>query len=294
MTDEQPCNIQVAIEAGKQIADAESRICQPGGIPVSVVPDGMKVAILNELLRLQDEREPAPRRLRGTATHQELESFCSHVNRFKDAASTIWADTLKLQLTAIFNYHQGTSTSGEDPEIAPASARWADHRSVYACPLSEEWELWMGHNEKWLGQEEFGRFIEDNFDNLANPTPNDEFPPPARVLEVARSLQINAKRQFERTINPTSGEGVFTWKEEHEKTGSTKVPKSFLVGIPVFEAGEAYRIQARLRYRISDGRAQFQYGLYQAQVVLRDAFEKVRSLAQLKTGLPVFAGNPEQ
>lgn len=288
--DNNNCNVKAAIDAGKQIADTASRIANLGEIPVAIVPEGMRPIVLLELLAAQDQRGAAPRRLKGTAVHHEVSSFIAHVNRFKTTDSVVWADAQKANLTAVYNYHGGSGKEGGQPV-----PRWGDHCAVYSCPLSVEWQRWMGLHEKWMVQETFGQFIEDNLIDLASPDPNDtEFPMPARVLEVARSLQINAKRQFERTINPSTGEGVFSWKEEHEPKGTTKVPKGFLLGLPVFDAGDRYRLEARLRYQVEGGQAKFQYSLYQPQHVLRDAFNKVRQQVGVETGLAVFAGTPER
>jgi uncharacterized protein YfdQ (DUF2303 family) len=290
-------NTQAAIEAGKQIGSAESRIVELGGIPVAIYPQDMKAAVLQSVLDAQDARAEAPQRLRGTSVHQELPSFIAHVNRHKDVDSVIFADPEKVKLTAIYNYN-GPTAKKPDGGYAEAgtTARWSDHRAVYACPLSVQWKLWLMHNEQWFSQELFGTFLDDNFGDLGNPgkTAIDrEMAEPAKVLEVARSLVINAKHSFQREINPTTGEGVLHWKKENEARGSTKVPKSFLLGIPVFEGGELYRIEARLRYEVREGAARFCYSLYLPQVILRDAFAKVRKEAQEQTGLVLFAGSPE-
>lgn len=291
------CNVAAALAAGEKIADARSRLHEHGGVPVAVLPDDMKVVVLEKLIAVQDERADAPRRLRGLAVHQELGSFIAHVNRFKDADSVIYADTEKVKLTAVLNYHRGTliAIDGE-PEARAAEPRWSDHRSVYACPLSDQWNLWLAHHEKWMPQEVFGQFIEDNLTDLGNPTKHSldrEMPDPTRVLEVARTLVVNAKCSFKREINPSTGEGVLLWAKENEARGSTKVPKAFLLGIPVFEGGELYRIEARLRYDVREGAARFCFSLYQPQTILRDAFAKVREEAQKSTRLVMFAGSPE-
>lgn len=295
---DQDNNVQAAVEAGKQIADVKTRITHVGNIPVALTETekGSHVGVLDAVLAKQDERADAPRRLRGTATHHEQASFIAHVNRFKDEDSTIWADAGSVRLTAVLNYHRGALA---DAGVAlKPSPRWNDHRAVYACPLSEQWKRWIANNEKWMTQEAFGQFVEDNLTDLANPDPGNaldkDMPPPARVLEVARSLVVNAKTDFQRTINPTTGEGVFTWKKDNEVQGTTKVPKSFLLGIPVFDAGEAYRIEARLRYSVDNGVAKFQFALYQPQAIVRDAFDKVRKQVAEGTRLLVFAGSPEQ
>lgn len=294
-------DVQAAVAAGAATTVINDRLYTYGGeIPLAISPQG-KVEVLQDVLAVKDQRADAPRRLKGTAQITEVESFIDLVNRFKDGDSAIFADVGAVKLTAVFNYHPGYKKGAElvggiEPD-APAAPRWSDHRAVYACPLSAEWQLWTKNNEKWMTQEAFGQFLEDNLRDLAAPCADLEsdkdMPAPARVLDVARNLIVHASHQFERTINPSTGEGTFLFKKDNDVKGTTKVPKSFLLGIPVFEAGDPYRVEARLRYTVDDGKAKFQYALCQPQVTLRDAFNEVRKKVQEKTGLPLFAGAPQ-
>ncbi len=81
-------------------------------------------------------------------------------------------------------------------------------------------------------------------------------------------------------------------KVDQEQT-STKLPPVFLIGIPVFEAGARYRLEARLRMQFKEGRPLFSFLLTQVEAVKRDAFDEVRGRVLKETGLPVFAGKPE-
>lgn len=285
-------DVQAAVAAGAATTIIEDRFHHVGDIPLAISPQG-KVEVLQELLAVQDQRAEAPRRLKGTALLTEVDSFIELVNRFKDGDSAIFADAGSVKLTAVFNYHMAQDSQQNEGE----PARWGDHRAVYACPLSAEWKLWTASNEKWMGQEAFGQFIEDNLKDLAAPcadVPGDkDMPEPARVLDVARNFIVHASHQFERSINPSTGEGTLVFKKENEVKGTTKVPKSFLLGIPVFEAGDAYRVEARLRYTVDGDKLKFQYALCQPQVTVRDAFGEVRKKVQQATGLPLFAGAPQ-
>lgn len=285
MDDEQRTENDAAIEAGEAAAQIDDRVTERNGIPIGLESERGKIRVLSDVLAAADERAEAPRRRKGSATHQELDSFIAHVNRFKDAGSVVWADAQNTKLTAVLNYHP----AGE------AAPRWNDHRSIYACPLSRQWLLWIGRNEKPMGQEEFGQFVEDNMADLANPgaEPEDaDLPPPAKVLEVARTLIVRTKGEFSRTLNPTSGEFSLVNKLENEST-STKIPRAFLLQLPVFEAGTPYRVEARLRFSMADGKPRFAFALYQIDVIKRDAFGEVRQQVVEGTGLPVFVGTPE-
>lgn len=286
-------NAEACIDAGIGLAQIENRITEVEvdgvDVPVALTPNGMTLHVLADVIKAADERAQKPRRLRGTATHHELESFITHLNAFKDPASVVFADVNNVKLTAVFDYNvAGAGTEGENV------ARWGQHRSVYACPLSAEWKRWTGANEQWMGQDKFAQFIEDNMVDLANPSSSDYdvMPKPAAVLEMARKLSINIQGEFKREINQTTGESTLINKTEHGPN-STKIFKAFVLGIPVFEAGEKYRVEARLRFTIADGPPKFSYALYQSDAIKRDAFGEVRAKVAAATDLPVYAGSPE-
>lgn len=285
-----PDHIQSAIDAGIGLADIGDRIQDVDGIPVALVPNGMTMRPLKDVLELADSRDTKPHRLRGTAHHHEIASFIAHVNAFKDEDSVVYADCEKVTLTAVLNYHRHKDGGPRGDE----GARWADHRSIYACPLSREWKTWTAKNEKAMSQEEFAQFVEDNMVDLASPTAEDGdlYPKPAAVLEMALKLTINLQGEFSRSINPTTGESTLVNKTEHGPN-STKIFKSFLLGIPVFEAGARYRVEARIRFQLEGGRARFSYALYQPEAIKRDAFAGVRAEVEKGTSLAVFAGTPE-
>jgi uncharacterized protein YfdQ (DUF2303 family) len=282
-------NAEAAIDAGIGLAEIERRITNQHigdvDVPVAIIPNGMSMRVLEDVLKIGDARAEKPRRLVGTAIHQELESFIAHAVRFKDENSVVFADVASVKLTAVFDYHQ-----------AAGAPRWGGHRSVYACPLSREWKVWTENNERTFTQEKFAQFLEDNQVDICSPDADSGekslFAAPAAMIEMARKLTLNLVGEFKREINPTTGESTLINKAEHG-SGSTKIPVGFILGIPVFEAGEAYRLEARLRFSMPEGKPTFSYSLYQPDAVKRDAFGKVRADVAAGTQLPVFAGTPE-
>ena len=289
-TDPTGTNIAAALEAGKQALTASERLIDipfvADEIPMALTRNGETLRPLTEVLQLHDERATAPRRRKGIASFTELASFIDHVNRFKDAHSVIFAETEEPKLVAVLDYHEAT---------AAGAPRWGQHRSVYSLPLSRAWKLWGEHDGQKMRQEVFAQFIEDHMDDLASPSgsgDDKDLPLPSELLTMARNLTINSKGTFSRSINPTTGEGALICKNENEST-STKIPRAFLLGIPVFEAGTRYAVQARLRLDMSGGAPLFSYALYRADEIKRDAFGEVRTMAAQRTELPVLAGTPE-
>jgi uncharacterized protein YfdQ (DUF2303 family) len=283
-------NTQAAIEAGRATADAIDKLFfvrqtkhEDGETEVPVVVlqgenGGEKTVILKDALELADSRAERPRARRGTAVLTDVDSFIAHAERFKDEHSAIFADRSGVKLQAVYDYHDDGG-----------KARWGKHRAAYACPLSRQWKLWLGRNEQPMNQADFGQFIEDNLSDLAA---GEGFPAPADVLLMARKLVVHTKGTFERSINVTTGESSLVNKVENEAT-STKIPKAFLLGIPVFEMGEAFKVEARLRFFMQDGGPRFAFSLYQHQAVLEIAFGEVCEKVRKGTSMPLFYGAPE-
>lgn len=266
-------DIKAAIEAGQRIATAEACINAKEGV---LYQNGK---VLREVMEAADQRADAPRRLKGTAIFAELDGFIAHVNRFKRPDTVVFANVVNVQLTAVLNYNGAG---------VPA---WGDHRSVYACPLSDAWKRWAEKDGKAFSQDDFGAFVEENAADLAGPE-GEDLATPARLLETARNLIVRTKGSFERVVNPNTGEFSLVNKLENEST-STRIPRGFVLGIPVFEAGAPYRVEARLRFALRDQRATFSYQLVQPVTILRHAFGEVRTRVAEATALPVWAGSPE-
>lgn len=278
-------NMKTIVEAAREGADAEKKIIEILGIPLVITPSG-SASILKAVIDLADERGDKPRRRRGQSMHDELASFIAHVNRFKDTDSAVFADIDNTTVTAVLDYHRAG---------AAADPRWGQHRSVYECPLSAEWQRWNENDGVKMSQDTFAQFIEDNLDDLRAPTGNGadkDLPMPSEVLTMARNLVIRSKGEFSRSMNPTTGESSLVCKNENDTT-STRIPRAFLLGIPVFEAGVTYAVEARMRMDMSSGRPQFSYSLYKPEAIKRDAFGEVRTMVEQQTTLPVFAGSPE-
>ena len=256
----------------------------------------MTATVMKEALDERDRRKERPLRVEGTSTLQELDSFVALANRFKRPSSAVFADIDATKLTAIFDYHDPTGEK-DGAEIA----RWGKHRAVYTAPRSRQWQAWVALEGKPLTQDQFAAHLEANLDDLTLPPEARaksedgvarEYGAPARVLDMARRLQIFQKGEFSRAVDPVNGNMQLVVRQENEPQ-STKIYGGFWLGIPVFEAGAPYAVEARIQFRMIEARPTFAYALHQKDEVLRHAFGEVRARVVKDTGLPLFAGRPE-
>jgi uncharacterized protein YfdQ (DUF2303 family) len=267
------------------------RVGQPGAkIPVALVTEiddegapVTSVKVLTGVIEEMDKRAPGPRRRTGSVRLTDEDSFIAFVNRWGSVDTVIYADTSALAFAAVLDDHP----IGDDINGLAAS-RWREHRATYACPRSPEWQAWTANDEKWLTQTAFADFIEARLEDMVKA---DACAAPLDVLQMARQLHIRTKGTFQREVNQTTGDSILVNKTETE-TGSTVIPRAFAIAIPVFEGGERYQIEARVRFGFVEGVPRFSYTLHRRKEIERDAFGAVRRKIDSATGRLVLAGTP--
>ncbi|MGS0976165.1 DUF2303 family protein [Burkholderia glumae] len=240
-----------------------------------------------------DERDdskllPAPLRKVARVRVRDVDSFIDYLKRHGSLTDcTIWcqADYVqgKISFTGILNDH------GED-ENAPA---WRDHRALFSPEFSEEWRRWSGLNKKQMNQTEFASFIEDNLKDIACPD-GSGLPSGGAMLEMALSFEATQDMRFKSAIRLSNG-GVnlsFVQDDDAQTLQKMSVFERFAIGVPVFWNGDAYQIDARLRYRVRDGKLVFWFELIRADKVLEAAATTIITTIKENTGNPFFFGDP--
>lgn len=278
--------ISAAVAAGLMAADIGARVkildFQGYQFPIALGEDGTPKLMADVLDDIRT-RADGPHRRAGQTSHDELESFIAYVNRFKHTSQTVlFGRAQDFTVLAVLDYHTpgGAIVGG---------AGWSKHRARYVSPRSLEWKNWTGNDGKDMPQAVFADWIEQHADDIASA---DGMPKAAELLEMSRNLQIHVAGQFSRTIDPTTGTGSLVVKEEHAQH-STKIPKAFALKLRVFDGGEWWAVEARVRFRLVGGNAIFSYTLHRREEIEREAFDQVRTVVQEKTGCPLFMGQPE-
>ena len=114
------------------------------------------------------------------------------------------------------------------------------------------------------------------------------------MLEISRSLEAKKKVNFASGLRLSNGQHQITYEETIEGTaakGRLMVPETFALGIAVFEGGDRYRVEARLRYRIADGgKMTMWFDLLRPHKVLEDALSFVLRSIEAELGMQVLNG----
>lgn len=258
-------------------------ISEPGGnLKRVALPPGWTLTEKDDDPRLLAQ----PRRKIAKVKLHDAESFIDYVKRHGSLTdSTVWcvADYLagKVNFLAILNDH------GEDE----TKAAWQDHRATFGPKFSEEWNRWVGKHKQAFSQAEFASFIEDNLKDIASVEGQ---PTGAQMLEMALTFEANQDMRFKSAIRLQSG-GVqmqFVQDDDAQTLQKMQVFDRFSIGFPVFWNGDAYRIDARLRYRVRDGKLTFWFELIRQDKVLEAATQTLIAQIREKTGNPFFFGEP--
>ena len=225
-----------AIEAIKDLARQIATPLEIHGVPHIAIPDGMTLHALPTL-------QPRPARIQGTIELHTAAAFIAYWQYFALPESVIFFDQSRATFTAIFDYHRTENPFDE------AAASWCEHRAVYACPKTAEWELWESMSAKPMNQVEIAYFIEQNVDDI-------QAPAGAEMLEIVTTLKAKTKVEFNKVIRLSSGHNELTYNEVIEgaagPTGNLRIPEEITLGIVPFQGSEAYAIKAKFRYRIKD------------------------------------------
>jgi len=269
-------DVGAALDAGLTLAEPAALSPQDGPVYVAR-PEGVRGHIVDlEIF------EPRPRRKRGVVELQTVDDFASYVLRHDDPTSTtIWCDVYKHQLEAVINGHAGV---GDD------RPGWGDHRAVLKLLLTPEWKHWKLLDGQLVDQLRFAEHIEDGLDDITDP-------PSADMLEIAQTISGTRTVDFRAARRVGDGTVGVEWVEEQTaragQKGDLQIPERFTLAIAPFLGEEPYKVEARLRWRMRDGKLALGYKLTRPDLILRDAIDQIANrLSARFPGDRVFTGAP--
>jgi hypothetical protein len=240
----------------------------PDGLPFVIVPQGHAIAPV--------PIGHIPNRHRGTVKLRDALSFVAYVNRYGCGTSTIYATMDPARFVAVLNDH--------DSEQGVAG--WRDWRADFTLPASREWQTWTKGDRRDVGQIAFAEFIEDNLPDIVSPSGD-------ALMKMVLNFEATKASAFKGVHRLQDGSAQVQWVDEVKGNGSTTIPASIALSIPVFENGENYNVDARFRYRISDGKLTMRYELVRPHKVLESAFREVWDAIAKGVCMTPLLGTPE-
>lgn len=225
-----------------------------------------------------------PTRKRGTHELNDAESFIAFIRDQGSLASCrIYAQTdyvgSEVCFTAVMNDH------------AQEDAHWRDFRAVYKPILSVEWQTWIFKNGKALSQAEFATFLDDNSKDIASVASS---PTGAQILEMALNFEAKQEAIYRSAIRLQSGAVAFEYTDKEDDSTIKRMDlfSRFTIGIAPFFNGDGYQLQARLKYKLANGKITFHYELIRPDLALQQATLKLVEKIKAEAGFPLFFGRP--
>lgn len=238
------------------------------------VPAGYQQKDITDLV---EKARDMPFRKRGTVALGDVPSFIAYC---QDQAATdkgyLYADPDARSITAVFNDQRALGQPG-----------WRDHRATFKAEFTPEFQLWMGHNKQHKSQTDFAEFLEDNLADLQGEDA-------ALLLNVATTIQASSGINFASARRLQDGQTQLTYNEVIDAKagadGALKIPQTFTLGLRIFKNGDAYKLTARLKYRLGGGSVKFWYELERPERAVEDAFSGYVAEVREKSGYAVLVG----
>lgn len=230
-----------------------------------------------DITSLVEHARDTPFRKRGTVALGDVPSLIAYC---KDQAGThdgyIYADPDARCITAVFNDHRHADYAG-----------WRDHRATFVAEFTPEFKLWMQGNKAQKSQTDFAEFLEDNLADLQGDDA-------ALLLNVATTIQATSGINFASARRLQDGQTQLTYNEiidaKAGADGALKIPQTFTLGLRIFKNGDAYKLTARLKYRLGGGAVKFWYELERPERAVEDAFMGYVAEVREKSGYAVLIG----
>lgn len=176
----------------------------------------------------------------GVIVCHNLLAFNTFVVAHKETRTAIFANAETKTIRAIFDFREPFTDQG-------ASNGWGQFSAELAFKESRKLKEWKRTTEP-MSQGEFANFLEDHVDDVLEPSGVD-------LLSIATDLEASSTGSFVGRVNMQNGNVSLSYQDETKTT--VEVPKEIVLGIPLFENGNRYRLRARLRYIVGGGQVKF-------------------------------------
>lgn len=263
---------RIMLQAGAALANPRKNPDAHGAHFV-VLPPGHSVGEL--------PRDPRPDHPKALVRLRDAPSFIGYVNDHKFSDSRIFASLEPARFLAVIDEFAA------DPELSVnEQAAWREFRVDFTVPPSREWLLWNKANRQHMSQLGFAEFLEDNLPDVMTPDG-------ATLLEMANNFEAAQTGSFVATQRLQDGSHNLQWRADNNAAGTVRLPQQITLLIPVFENDQPATLDARLRYRINDGKLAIWYELIRPHKVLEAAFRNTWKRIANETGVPILLGSPE-
>lgn len=250
--------------------------------PVIDGPHGARHILVPEGFRLETAHDPhalPPHIVKTAVVVDQRASLSAYVNRFSDARSILIADYDAGSIKAVLDWHfDNAVVDGGSLDPQPR-----EHTCTLKLRPSEEFKRWAEMENSFHGQAEFAAFLEENAVDVIDPEP-------AVLIEISRDLEGTQGVTFKSSTRLENGDRSFVYETETRAKGDIKVPREFVLSIPLYDGEEPVPLRCAFRWRINGGQLQMGFVWRRVEYQRRAHFAQIATAASEETGRPVFFG----
>ena len=250
--------------------------------PVIDGPHGARHILVPEGFRLEAAHDPhalPPHIVKTAVVVDQRASLSAYVNRFSDIRSILIADYDAGSIKAVLDWHFDNAVV-EGGSLDPQPR---EHTCTLKLRPSEEFKRWAEMEKSFHGQAEFAAFLEENAVDVIDPEP-------AVLIEISRDLEGTQGVTFKSSTRLENGDRSFVYETETRAKGDIKVPREFVLSIPLYDGEEPVPLRCAFRWRINGGQLQMGFIWRRVEYQRRAHFMQIATAASEETGRPVFFG----
>lgn len=270
-------NMQPVIDAARQGA-LPTKLHESDGVAYWLIPGvGQEPSKVEEIEYWR--QAGTPRRKSGHVTVFDAASFNQVLADNSDTGNiAIYFDRNpeKPSVVAVLNGH------------GKAGPGWGDFRCSILFRSTPQWMKWRGIDGKMMSQVGFAEFLEDNLEDIAEPAG-------AIMLEIATYLEAVRTVNFRSGIRLASGTVQFRHDQSDEAkvgAGTIEVPETIVLGVAPIFGLPSYRVPARFRYRIENGKLMLGVKLQRVETMMAQIVEDVAAKIERGANVSVMDGLP--
>ena len=216
-----------------------------------------------------------PRCKTGADRVTNVEHFIAYLAKHANPDTELWGNTTRGTVKAVINAH--------GPNGAPAG--WGDHTAELSLTCTNDWADWSCIDRQWMSQADFAEHVEDHLANFLAPTAAD-------MLELAQHFKANRSVEFEAGHRTKSGATTLVYRETDKARagvkGDLEIPDRLELKIAPWRGFNEYKVDARFRYRITNGQLAMSVALERPHDILDAAFEHVTKQIEEETGHQIW------
>ena len=279
---------QSGVQAVEDLARRSAEIPESGFISTS--DDVPALAVVrtrtDEIVNVLDFGAWAENPLRptGDAIFTDWQTFAEYVRARADDGTTLWAEEDAAKLTAVFNDHIGGFPG------------WRDYTATLDLGYDDEWLAWRDGQSpervlerkhvsspylRLFTHQGFADFLEEHAAAIHKPQGDRTLPDAAKMLNVARTFQVQSRANFTGAVRTASGEVSVRYEPKETARGGEKgnieVPAEFYLRVPIYRRGPLTVIRALFRWEQdrNSGELALGYKLLRVEEEQRQGFDAV-------------------